>query len=685
MKKHLDIIIVVTLALLSAVTAMVYVSTWGGTPHFFQELFGPPAMYACGHGFVNPVLEKTPGLDAFLHPAMHVNHPPEKDCLKCSEILPNTPTQPLDGFQKRQLYLLIAVAGIWSVFGVAWSSLIPLYGILYGASTAALYGIFRLGMNRLFATACTILLFLSPVQLNNLVRLRDYSKAPFILAAILIMAWLIKTRFAWWKVCLGAAIIGLLAGIGCGFRMDTLICLPACILVILFFIEGPFFRTLWVKGLALALLLGIFSVSAYPLFNAVGSGMKYQDFLLGFNDLYDSRLGVGGVPYRIHHRYLDYEPMATLHAFGQQVEQHPVFYTFDSLEYEAIGGRYVRTILKIFPADLMTRALAATLRIVDELPASPENTAPRGVANPLLLNLFSLHAQIMHYGLRYARYAVLAAILLVSLRNMRWGFAAAFLLLYFGGYGAIQFATRHYFHLQFLSIWAVGFLLSIAITTGITLYHREKLRMLRDQYASSFRHLLVTLSRPIVVSITVLLILAIPLALFSAWQTFQVRALLHAFDQAEKEPLTLTSQQQPDGRWLVQGQEIAPKSILPEPATMPFFDMEYLVAEFDTSQNPVESIALYEGSTQDLALTWAQTLPKTNSGATRLIFPVYYARWKSATPSWTTYEGLLLSQTDFSHLKALQRITNPQAFPLLITAALSPDWENHPLYQRLVR
>ncbi len=685
MKKHADSIIAVTLAVFSCITAMVYVSTWGGTPHFFQELFGPSALYACNRGFVNPVLEKAPALDAFLHPAMHVNHPPEKDCLECSEIPPDLPSRPLDGFQKRQLYLLMAVAGIWSIFGVAWSSLAPFYGLLYGAASAALYGLFRLGMNRLIAASCTVLLFLSPIQLNNLVRLRDYSKAPFILAALLIMAWLVKTRPAGWKSCLGAATIGLLAGIGCGFRMDTLIVLPACLMVILFFTEGRFFATLGSKGLAVLLLFTVFVSSAYPLFSAVGSGMKYQDFLLGFNDLYDNRLGVGGVPYRIHHRYLDYEPMATLHAYGHQVGKKPVFYTFDTPDYEAIGRRYVHTLLKTFPADLMTRALAATLRTVDELTTSSENAAPRGVTNPTLLTFYSFHAHIMHYGLHYARYAAIAAILLLSLRSIRWGLAAAFLFLYFGGYGAIQFATRHYFHLQFFSLWAVGFLLSTVMAAASTLINRDKRNIILEHYTASFRHICTTLARPAIVGIVMLLVIGIPLGLFSAWQTFQVRNLLHTFERAEKEPLTLISKQQPDGRWLVQGQEIAAKSTLPEPATMPFFDMEYLVAEFDTTQNPAEPLVFYEGSIPDLALTWAQSLPKTNAGTTRLIFPVYYARWKSAVPSWTCYKGLLLSPVDFARLNALYRIKNPGQFPLMLTAALTPDWASQPLYQRFTR
>src|SRR5207253_1536890 len=40
----------------------------------------------------------------------------------------------------------------------------------------------------------------------------------------------------------------------------------------------------------------------------------------------------------------------------------------------------------------------------------------------------------------------------------RVGLFAAFFLLYVGGYPALQFDIRHYFHLEFMTWWAIGFL-----------------------------------------------------------------------------------------------------------------------------------------------------------------------------------------------------------------------------------
>ncbi|NJL73357.1 MAG: hypothetical protein HC888_18410 [Candidatus Competibacteraceae bacterium] len=180
----------------AAAIGMLYPATWGGTPHFFQELFGPAVLFACGHGWANPVDAEAPALQAFLHPAMHVNHPPATGACDCHDVPKDLPTAPWSSFQQRQRYLIYAAGFLWRIFGVSWAALAPLYGLLYGLSALALYALFRLGMHRPIAITATLLLISSPIQLNNLLRLRDYSKAPFILLAIAlvvapIVAWLV--------------------------------------------------------------------------------------------------------------------------------------------------------------------------------------------------------------------------------------------------------------------------------------------------------------------------------------------------------------------------------------------------------------------------------------------------------------------------------------------------------------
>ena len=211
----------------AAVTGMVYQASWGGHPQFWQNTtFTQGLMWVCGHGYVNPMVPDVPGLAAFLDSGT--------DCFDCGAIPEGVRVLPADvsgmtfeevdayhpqaqfpGFlawQRYHLYLVWAVALCWWVFGVCWSSLTPLAGVLYGASVASAYGVFRAGMGRRLAVAAALLFMVSPLHLEMLPHLRDYSKAPFLVCALMLLAWLVR-RGRGWRVTLGLAALGGLAAL----------------------------------------------------------------------------------------------------------------------------------------------------------------------------------------------------------------------------------------------------------------------------------------------------------------------------------------------------------------------------------------------------------------------------------------------------------------------------------------
>src|SRR5436309_559204 len=65
------------------------------------------------------------------------------------------------------------------------------------------------------------------------------------------------------------------------------------------------------------------------------------------------------------------------------------------------------------------------------------------------------------YGIGLA--AVAAAVAVAMAADLRIGFFLVFFLLYFGGLPGTQFDPRHFFHLEFIAWWAIGFLLTAAI------------------------------------------------------------------------------------------------------------------------------------------------------------------------------------------------------------------------------
>ena len=463
---------------------------------------------------------------------------------------------------------------------------------------------------------------------------------------------------------------------GMGFRMDVLIALPAYIIVVALLLDAPLGKHLREKALAVLICAAVFVATGFPILTAMGTSMKYQDFMLGLNTLYDGRLGVGGVPYQINHRYLDFEPFATLEAHAIHLDGEPGFYEWDTPEVEAAGRRYTWGVLRTFPADIVTRCYASVLRTVDELHSSTRHPAPRGISDRFALWCYGVHAFLVEHLFRYARYATVLALLMLAAHRLRLGFGALFLLLYFGGYGAAQFASRHYFHMQFLAYWAVACCLGLAWVVARAYWQKRN----GGAEAWTWEPLPALKRVGIFASLTLVGILG-PVWALRLYQAPKVEAVLGSYEAAPRSALQTRTRATAEGAVLVQGVDGAGRDALPPDD--PYFAREFLVAEFDTQDAPVPFIARYEGANHDLAFTWHGEAPRA-SGPVRVYFPVYYSRWHN-TVGWTRYLGLELSPENAARLKGLSRVETPEAFSLLLTATLPPDWREGPLWQHFTR
>lgn len=155
----------------------------GAQPLFYQSNFEPAVMMACGRGFVtSPVVPQA--LTDFLNVT--------RDDFDCGLLPAAMNEQPLTTpANANWYYLYAAAAATWKVTGVSWTALDVLVCLMSAAVAALLYGLFRLVAGRLVSATVALLLTLSPANLSHLLSLRDYSKAPFVLAAVLILAALV--------------------------------------------------------------------------------------------------------------------------------------------------------------------------------------------------------------------------------------------------------------------------------------------------------------------------------------------------------------------------------------------------------------------------------------------------------------------------------------------------------------
>ncbi len=676
------------LFLAAASLAMIYVSTWGDTPHFHQEFCGPSLMWACGRGWVNPAEGGCAALDTFLHPPMNTGAPPPIDQFDCSQLPADFPTAPMLHVHNRHLYLLLAIAFCWRIFGVAWSSLTPLYGLLFGAAILAAYGIFRLAMRRSLALFCALMLMLSPLHLHYLPRLRDYGKAPFILGAIWLMGLLVTRRFSQrrlWGISLAC---GALLGVGAGFRTDVLICLPAFIFTVLFFLPGRLWRKLPTKAIAILLFLASYTLCSWPITARLEQqGNKFHPAMLGFAEIYDARLGVGGAPYQWVHRHHDIEPMALVHAYAGHREGGYLQFDFETPEYELYADGLFSQALRTFPADFVIRAYAAVLRVLDEMRPSGNPPLPRGVTSAFLCKIYTLWSGCAHLFFGHTRYVALLVLALLAARDLRRAFAALFFLLFFAGYTSIYYSGRNSFHLEFLTYWAGGFLLEYVCWCILQLRSTAHRRRRLAQFKRGLFWRKVGLRWGIFFTILTLGI-TLPCWVLCSYQQHQFQRLCTSYERANWETLSpsLQSVDEHTVRWVAPLE--AGVEQLPVPAGQFYFDCQLLCAEFDTSDAPVHFRARYAPDLYEYAPQWEMELPATGKGRhTHVYFPVYYASWHTHYVKAQVYfRGLEMLPEQAQRLVALRCVDDSKKFPLLLTIALPEGWEEETrFYKRLIR
>lgn len=679
-----------SLFLVAALVGMVYAATWGGKPQFWQNTtFTQGLMWVCGHGFVNPKVSQIPGLAAFLDGATDAF---DCDCIpRDIEVLPDDtagmsyeevaafhPQPEFPGFlpwQRYHLYLVLAVTCCWWLFGVSWSALTPLCGLLYGTSAAAAYGLFRLGMGRRLATVCTLLLATAPLHLEQAPHIRDYSKAPFMLLALFALGCLLKYSLTPRRTSLLAGAGGAIIGLGLGFRTDLLICAPAFVAVTLFFLPGSL-RTTWrTRLLAVGAFVAVFLITGFPILIEVfrETGHFAHVALLGFLEYCNRRLGVGSSLYHLGDPFSDYYMASVVQHFVYRTEGWMPPTRVMSPEYHEATQRFLLAYMTTFPADLLVRAYASVLRVVDELQVNAQQPWPQGVSSAFLQTLFAWRATLLHPLLAGGRYAAALALIVIASRNLRLGFACLFLLLYFAGYTAIQFSLRHAFHLEFLSLWTLGFLIAATVPAAKSAWTLARTRSAcLDR--SSIRK---SLSRTMVFVAITAAAVWLPLQALRFVQQGTAGSLLEACATSERMPLSFTSEEVDEEHVLLRFPDLWPPDA--DAADRPVHGVYFVVA-CGNNQDETPVTFLYEAEDRE-HWDFSRTLgvPKSDGKtASLLFFPLYYGRQAQ-------FAGVQVRKSDMPHLEGFYRVVHADALPLWLTLTLPPDWKQLPHYQSLTR
>ncbi len=691
-----EVLIVLAIFLVSTIVGMVYIANWGQTADILQVGFGPSVMLGCGRGFVNPKASDVPELAAFLRPDLHHDGPPLMDSFSCELLPEDMATVPFTGIQKRTWHMFWIAGWVWRVFGVAWSSLTPLYGLLFGLSVVGAYGIFRLLLNIPIALFCATLFMISPVQLHYLARLRDFAKAPFMLVALFCLVLLITQPRGWKRALWTGALAGASIGLATGFRAEAVMYLVLFIPAVLLFYPGWRWPTWGMRTLAITAFVLCFVAAAWPVILKFQTyGERTHPFLMGFADIYDGRLGVENDTYQVAQRFLDAEALAQLNAHNLYLDSAAAPIIYETPGYEAVGDDYFfHNLLWKFPGDLATRTYASALRILDELRAGKGAYMPRGISNPFLEPLFRLRTEIMETLFSRTRYVALALLLLLGALSPRLGLLTLYLLFCLAGMASVQFATRHYFHLEFIPLLAGGLLLQL-LWLLISLVRRQRRESLRETLLSRV-WLGARVKSGVAFAVVALLLVLVPWQALRWHQDRQLTVLFEDYEAAEMDTVWPTIAAQVDGRIRLACGPLTFSDGLPDVGPEGFFQVDMLVLEFTPGDGPVELHFAYTGDHPEHALSWSTAVaPKTDEdGLSRYYFPIYNAVWPD-TPdnaswddvgvSWTRFEGLELNEADVHRLRGMKRFRYAAGYSPLVAVSLTPGWRERPLYQQFVR
>jgi hypothetical protein len=608
----------------------------GPHPFFYQSYFEPAVMTACGKGFVvTQSLPLAPALRAFLLE--------QADRFSCSDLPADLLVGTTGLYQGPWRYLMTSVAMTWMVVGISWSRLAPLFGVLFGLTTALVFVLCRTVVGRTAAMVCAALLCVSPVQLANLPNLRDYAKAPFTLALIAILIALVLRPLGRRELLALSACYGVVLGIGYGFRTDLLIEIPPFLVVIALFLPGGILANLPLKAGAVALCAVCFVFAALPIIRSVtsGGGCQWHFVLLGLSDPFNAPLGVRGGSYGWGHLYRDEYVWATIANFAGRVRPDLGYIEYCSPSYDVASAEYLRRILLTFPADIVTRAYGSALHIL-ELPF--DRLGPLRVVGPASATLL---------------------VMLASARSVRLALFAVFVLLYFGGHPAIQFLPRHFFVFEFMG-W-----LALAI-----LVEQSARALLRRAAGRPMLPPTLSAGRLLACSLLVIAILNVPLLILRGYQQGRVSDLLTLYAAAPATEMSLTAGEGGEYRAAVHHGD-TPPDVMHKIAAMAAVGREQarlLRVTLDPANcKPFTTMTFrYDPVFPQLDFSYTVPVAAGSGGPTTTFEPVFNG-----------FTGIIVSDPS-PRCAPRADVVQSDRLPLTLPAQLLPSWRSQAQYQTLV-
>ena len=654
-----DAVIMIAVAVFSVFVAVRYIAVFRGAgdkPVFYQEMFGPAVMEACGRGFINPATGAVRALDEFLSQDANV-----VDCRVLPQTVAATALTPMQDVHR---YLLAAAAVCWRVLGVRWSALDWLSAALFAFTAVTFYAACRLVAGSVLSGLMTVLAIISPLQLANLPHIRDYSKAPFFVVSAAGLAWLMTPRSPRW-IYVGASVVAALIGLGIGFRTDVMLYLIPFVAGLLVCMPEDTASPWRTRLGACALCLAVCFAVSWPILRVYSSsGTLSHVALLGLTTPFDSDLGIRRSLYDFGDQYRDAYVNTVATSYWMRLHHAPVS---DPMMYATASADYYRRLFHTFPADFVTRAWAAVLKCLN-LPVDLNiaTVVPSGITSGWLRNLYWWRWWLVSWSDGLAMPAlVVLGMFLATRRRLAATFLIGFVALS-AGVASLQFQPRHYFHVELLVYWIFA-----AAGAGLA------------RVMSQWRHRSVGESvrahgwRPLIFAISLFTCVVLPLAILRAYQSRSVSALLTTYDSAPTTPVEIEEHT---------SHGVAHVDVVSLHAASGTASVQMLVTTLDTATctAPIDLTFRYTGDPngqRDFTRSIHVDLPGVVGKTTRVLFPAYFV--SSLHTGDISFVGVEVPEIHRHCVRSIGRFSEPDVFPVLLTTMLPGDWRTRPLYQRI--
>ena len=555
-----------------------------------------------------------------------------------------------DPFFEMHYGLFYYVGIVFRLFGVSTRSFHLACLLLYVTAMIAVYGLFRLVLTPLAATAVALVIASAPAFLAMAPSLRDFGKTPFILAALFFIGMLLQKQRSQKQVVVLSILCGAVIGLGYGFRQDVIVCLPPALFIVLAGASPPHSRFLRWRIVAALALLCAFSLAALPALRtdrAAPGATSAHTLIQGIMTHAEENAGLYSVDYDFGSASFDPVVIASINAYAQRTgHTYPAMYMTQA--YGDSGRRLFRDVAVTFPADMVKRGLMSVLGLGAVLEdAQILNILPNGdeqaeAVAPTIQRLRKIQRPLSRHFATYGAVYIFAGIAAAAAASYRQAFLLAFLVFYFGAYPSLLFEFRHYFHLVVIPLFLASVFL-VALLRAVRLLTRSLL-----QGAPAFKSAIVRVmrgcARGVVCVALLLTVIFIVLAFLTMLQASQGRRLAAAYDNAVLTPAPYTLEQRPDQVTL----KVAPATD---------------GAQLEISHVAPAYVALrFRAATRTVTFRLHNTNPAferscsvTLRGGGVYFFPVYNFGWE--TPATVT--GMTMNTWDYELLEGVYLFSAP--------------------------